>query len=113
MGGIENYRAIIKRLLLDKQAQFRPFAPQGALQFCALDDERDQYLLINTGWHGARRQHGATLYLRIENGKVWIEEDWTDDGVVSELIAMGVDKEDIVLGFQPPSLRAETELVAA
>ena len=113
MDRIEHYREIIQQLLTEKEARYRPFTPSGVRQFCALDIERDQYLLINTGWRETRRLHGATLYLRIENGKIWIEEDWTEEGIATELIAQGVPREDIVLGFQPPTARTETELAAA
>ena len=113
MDRIEHYREIIQQLLTEKEAQFRPFAPSDTAQFCALDTERDQYVLINTGWRETRRLHGATLYLRVENDKIWIEEDWTEEGIATELIAQGVPKEDIVLGFQPPTVRTETEFAAA
>jgi len=100
-------------LLTEKEARYRPFTPNGTRQFCAFDTERDQYLLLNTGWNGTKRLHGATLYLRIEDGQIWIEEDWTEEGIAAELIAQGVPREDIVLGFQPPTIRAETEFAAA
>ncbi|HET6384912.1 MAG TPA: XisI protein [Armatimonadota bacterium] len=113
MDRTSDYRAIIKRLLLEKEALFRRFGQDGHEQSCVFDEERDQYLLVNTGWVRERRQHGATLYLRIRDGKIWIEEDWTEDGIAAELVANGVPKADVVLGFQPPSVRSRTEFAAA
>ena len=113
MDQVSRYRVLIKRLLLEKEALFRRFGQEGHKQYCALDEERDQYLLVNTGWVGERRLHGVTLYLRIQDGKIWIEEDWTEDGIANELTANGVPKEDIVLGFQPPSVHPHTEFAVA
>jgi XisI protein len=51
----------------------------------------------------------VTVYIRIEQGKVWVEEDWTKQGIANELLAAGVLPEDIVLGFHHPSKRRFTE----
>ena len=49
------------------------------------------------------------MYLRIKEGKIWVEEDWTDLCVVDDLLAAGISKGDIVLGFHHPSKRPLTE----
>jgi len=49
------------------------------------------------------------MYLRIKDGKIWVEEDWTDLCVVDDLLAAGISKSDIVLGFHHPSKRPLTE----
>ena len=46
-------------------------------------------MLINTGWKNKQRIRGTTFYVRIRNGKFWVEEDWTDRGIVPELLAAG------------------------
>jgi hypothetical protein len=51
--------------------------------------------------------------IRIQDGKVWIEIDGTEDGIANHLLAAGVPKEDIVLGFQPPEMRKHTEFAVA
>jgi hypothetical protein len=61
---------------------------------------------------GNRRQHGATLYRRIEDGKLWLEEDRIEDGIANELVANSVPKDNIVPGFQPPSVRSAAEMAA-
>ena len=55
-------------------------------------------------------QHGeyVKVYLRIVQGKIWIEEDWTKQGIADQLLEAGVPPEDIVLGFQHPSKRSLT-----
>lgn len=54
-----------------------------------------------------------TVYIRIQGGKFWIEEDWTEDGIATELVSAGVPKEDIVLAFHEPKTRQYTEFAVA
>jgi len=55
------------------------------------------------------RNRDITLYLRVKGGKIWIEEDWLEHGIATDLVQAGIPKEDIVLAFQPPSMRPFTE----
>ena len=54
-----------------------------------------------------------TVYVRIRDGKFWIEEDWTEDGIATDLVRAGVPKEDIVLAFHEPKLRQYTDFAVA
>jgi hypothetical protein len=45
-----------------------------------------------------------TVYVRIRDGKFWIEEDWTEEGIATKLVGAGVSKEDIVLAFYDPKI---------
>ncbi len=46
-----------------------------------------------------------TVYIRLRDGKLWIEEDWTEDGIATDFVAAGIPKEDIVLAFHEPTMR--------
>ncbi|PAX52807.1 XisI protein [Brunnivagina elsteri CCALA 953] len=70
---------------------------------------RDRYLLLHTGWRGNRRTHGCSLHLDIINGKIWIQHDGTEVGIATQLLEMGVPKDDIVLAFHSPYMRQFTE----
>ena len=48
------------------------------------------------------------MHLDIINGKVWVQRDETEDGVTKELVAAGIAKEAIVLGFHPADVRPYT-----
>ena len=53
-----------------------------------------------------------------ENWKVGQEkfgwdEDWTENGIATDLVRAGVCKEDIVLAFYEPKMRQYTEFVVA
>ena len=51
-------------------------------------------------------------YKRLKDGKIYVEEDWTKEGIANELMRAGVPASDIVLSFNPPDLRNETPAFA-
>jgi hypothetical protein len=110
---VNRYRQLIMEYLSKLEALSREQPRAGVETTCVFDTARDQYLLINTGWERARRVDGATLHVRIRDGKIWVEEDWTEEGIAEFLVRAGVPREEIVLGFQPPSMRPYTEYAAA
>lgn len=50
------------------------------------DELHDHYLLIGRGWQGEERIKKNTIHVRLRDGKIWIEEDWTEDGVVTDFL---------------------------
>jgi len=77
------------------------------------DEVRDHYMLLRIGWTPKRRLFVPTLYARLRNGKIWIENDWTDKSLATELLEEGVSPENIVLAFHPPDMRPYTEFAVA
>ncbi|MEW5988547.1 MAG: XisI protein [Chloroflexota bacterium] len=114
MDKLTTYQQLIKRLLgeiadlVNRQAK-----SSDEEMVCVFDDERGHYMLITAGWTKKERLRYTTLYVRLRNGKIWIEEDWTEEGIATDLVRAGVPKEDIVLGFQPPEMRPYTEFAVA
>jgi len=78
-----------------------------------LDTERDHYQLMHLGWNGLKRVYQSVMHFDIKNDKVWIQQNMTDIDLAQELIEIGVLKEDIVLGLQPPYKRPYTGLGVA
>lgn len=76
------------------------------------DTERDRYQLLHIGWDGSKRVFGCIIYVTLQDGKIWIERDGTELGIATELLALGVPKTDIVLGFQSPYRRRLTDFAA-
>ena len=60
------------------------------------------------GWDGYRRVYSCVLHLDIQDGKIWIQHNMTEMRVAQELVDRGVEKENIVLGFQAPEMREYT-----
>jgi XisI protein len=48
----------------------------------------------------------------LKDGKIWIEEDWSEDGFASELLRREISHGEIVLAFQPIQIRAQTDFSA-
>ena len=114
MDKLTRYREAVKACLLDWYAYIRRGGPQNGVEpECVFDEARDNYLITFTGWHNNRRHRSDYIFVRIRNDKIWVEEDWTEEGIANELVRAGVPKEDIVLAFHPPELRHLTEFAPA
>jgi hypothetical protein len=106
---IERYRQILLKIMA-AYANVRPLnASPDKETLLVCDEKHDHYFLHRIGWEGVKRIWNTTLYVRIRNGKFYIEIDWTEEGIATELLAAGVPKEDIVLAFHHPSMRPYTE----
>lgn len=109
MDRLATYRAILKEVL-KQQAEVMRQGPQPEIETeVTFDEERDHYLLLRLGWTPEGRLFVPTLYARLQNGKIWIENDWTEEGLATALLERGVPPEDVVLAFHPPEMRAYTE----
>ncbi len=113
MERIETYRTLLKELLT-KQAQIMSQGPQTEIETeLTFDEDRDHYMLLRLGWTPEGRLFVPTLYARLYNGKIWIENDWTEDGLATGLLEHGVPAEDVVLAFHSPEMRPHTEFAVA
>ncbi|OAD20148.1 FdxN element excision controlling factor protein [Candidatus Thiomargarita nelsonii] len=61
------------------------------------------------GWDDDERIHSCSLHIDIKNGKIWIQHNGTEDHIAYDLVAKGVPKEDIVLGFHSVYMRQYTD----
>jgi hypothetical protein len=100
------YRAAIKNL---SERYGQPSTSDQVEVQIITDVERDHYQLVHVGWQNKRRVYGCVLHIDIKNDKIWIQHDGTEIGMANELVAAGIPKENIVLGFQSPYKRQFTE----
>lgn len=105
---IEKYRKLIKKIV-EKQGHCDSDDGEVETQI-AFDVERDRYLMFHVGWRGEKRVFGCVIHIEIREGKIWIQRDGTEVGIANELIASGVPKSDIVLGYRSPYMRKFTDL---
>ena len=113
MDKVAAYREAIKKALnWFVDIDHRQPNPQGEVYLIA-DEKSDDYILMELGWQGDKKIQVMRVFARIRNGKIYIEEDWTEDGIADDLLDTGVPKEDIVLAFHPPNMRQYTEFAAA
>ncbi|WP_293128678.1 XisI protein [Microcoleus sp. bin38.metabat.b11b12b14.051] len=73
------------------------------------DTERDHYQWMNVGWEHLNRIYRSIIHIDIKDGKIWLQQNLTDQDPAKELVEMGVSREDIVLGLQPPYKRPYTD----
>jgi hypothetical protein len=107
MDTLENYRETITHVL---QEHAQTTYAHGDIQHeLIVDKENDHYFLVSLGWEGVRRIHACVVHIDIIDGKIWIQEDNTYDGVASELVAVGIPAAQIVLGFHSERSRQYTE----
>jgi hypothetical protein len=107
MDQLERYRNIIQQLLED-YAQFGAGDKFVEIQLLA-DTVRDHYQLMHVGWQNERRIYGCILHLDIKDGKIWLQHNGTEYDIPAQLVAMGVPKTDIVVGFHSPFKRQFTD----
>ena len=113
MDKLNHYRTLIKNIINRYVEIFNRKPKPNVSELAIFDDERGHYQWVTLGWENDERAFYTHLYVRIHDGKIWIEEDWTEDGIATELVREGVPREDIVLAFHAPELRHLTEFAAA
>lgn len=106
MDKLEQYRQYIQKLLVEYAAT--PIANGDIESQTIFDTQQDRYQVMNVGWDGYRQVHGCVMHLDIRNGKIWVQHNATEMRIAHELMTLGVPKEDIILGFQAPYIRADT-----
>ncbi|MEL6382160.1 MAG: XisI protein [Cyanobacteria bacterium J06626_18] len=107
MEQLVQYRQWVQKLLTE-HSQFKP--SYGDLeQFTVFDIQNDHYQLVTIGWEGVRRVFSCLIHIDIKDDKIWIQHDGTEIGVANELVAPGMPKRSIMLGFHDPSARQLTE----
>ena len=107
MASLDGYRQTIETLFTD-YAQL-PYAYEDIRTEAVFDRVHDRYLLVNVGWDNGQRIHSGLVHIDIIAGKLWIQKDETEHGIVKELVQAGVPKDRIVLGFHPAHIRPHTE----
>ena len=111
MDRIDQYRPIVRRIIAE-QTEVQPAL--GNVELVAVCDEASaNYLVLMLGWDGYDRVDAPLIHIRLKDDKVWLEEDNTDALIADQLVEAGIPKEAIVLAFQHPSERAQTEYATA
>jgi phage FluMu gp28-like protein len=113
MDKLNCYQSIIKKILTEYAEIFSQVPDQDIEEILIFDDDRSQYLWFNIGWKNGKRIKAISVYLRLKNDKIYIEEDWTEAGIATELMRLGIPSSEIVLAFQPPEVRQFTEFAIA
>ena len=106
MDKVEHYRQLIKQILTEHaEIATTEDTVKAELIF---DSEHDHYQIAYVGWQGDKRVFGPVIHFDIQEGKIWIQYNGTEDSVAQRLVDMGVPTSDIILGFHSPFKRQFT-----
>ena len=106
MDRIIQYRESIKTLLSQyNSVQKQSDDYESQLIF---DEIRDHYLWLDVGWDDYKRIYHTIIHFDIKDGKIWLQENATDLNPAEDLIDLGISRDNIVLGLQPPYKRPHT-----
>ncbi|WP_414619031.1 XisI protein [Calothrix sp. CCY 0018] len=98
MDKLEQYREFVKKILTE-HAQIATNNDDNVKAELIFDRENDHYQLAYVGWQGDKRVFGPVMHFDIQDGKIWIQYNGTEDSVAERLVEMGVPTLDIVIGF--------------
>jgi XisI protein len=115
MERIKKYQAILIKLLQESVQEF-PSEPQSEVEeHLILDTQRHYFQWLTIGWEPDEvfKSYINVHFVIKPSGKIWLMENNTEIRFAEELVKRGVPRHDIVLGFQPPSVRAYTDYAAA
>ncbi|AFY32345.1 XisI protein [Calothrix sp. PCC 7507] len=97
MDKVEHYRQFVKQILTE-HAQISATTDTVKTELI-FDTEHDHYQLAYVGWQGNKRVFGPVMHFDIQEGKIWIQYNGTEESIAERLVNMGVPSSDIVIGF--------------
>jgi hypothetical protein len=81
MDKVVEYRKLIKHVLTEYD-NLSCQSPDTHSETCLVFDEtHDHYLWLAVDWQGSKRIKYTYIHIRIKNEKIYIEEDYTEEGI--------------------------------
>lgn len=113
MDKLAHYSRLLEELVIEWGGTDRLDVPDSTVEDLIITDRvHGIYMLMSVGWRNNKRIQSIPFQARIVEDKIWVEWDGTDPSITEELLHRGVPREDLVLGWQSPSLRAMMERAA-
>ena len=113
MDKIKRYQDLIIGYLTEYAQTVKPMNLKEVENRVVADREGNSFQLVRIGWNGQKHIFNVVLHLDIIKDKVWLQCNNTDREVLDVLIEQGMERQDIVLGFQPPFARGFLGFAAA
>ena len=109
MDRIAEYSALIEKVLSESY-YYRFPSPKPEIETLFLRDRPNNlYMLYTVGWEGPKHINNVIVLARVKDGKIWIDEDWTEEGIATDLLREGVRPADIVLAFHDPVMQLDED----
>lgn len=109
MDKLNQYREAIQSLLTDYANQDYCQSNPNVETQLIFDTQRDHYQWMDVGWQELTRVYRSIIHFDIKDGKIWLQQNLTELNPAEDLVAMGIPREDIVLGLHPPYKRPYTD----
>lgn len=113
MDRLSSYRNSIMKILTEYHDWVSNSSNLDRESCLVFDEVHDQYFWLLMGWEGKKKYRNIQVHIRIKNQKIYIEDDWTEEGIANELLRENIPKADIVLAFHDPETRKLTEFAVA
>lgn len=97
MDKVESYRQILQQVIEETAATLSEGNYVSILPVC--DPVHGQYLLISNGVVNGRREHAIVFHAQLRHGKVFIEDDRTEEGIAPLLREAGIEDDDIEVAW--------------
>ncbi|MGK7892292.1 MAG: XisI protein [Xenococcus sp. (in: cyanobacteria)] len=109
MDKLVKYRQKIKKVLTEYHDWVSGSANLEQESCLVFDETHDRDFWLFMGWEGKKKIRNIQVHIRIKNNKIYIEEDWTEEGIANDLLREDVPKENIVLAFHDLETRKHTD----
>ena len=113
MDKITNYQRILSEFLTDYVKDAQLSTMPDVQPRLLIDTERNSFQVVQIGWHNNRFVFTPVFHFDIIEAQLWLQCNNTEWEIDAILIAKGIAKQDFILGFQPPSVRAYLQQSAA
>lgn len=110
---IEKFQTVLTTVLGDYAKQWNASTQDEPKYELLIDKEKRHYQLQTLGWRNGHFVHSIPFYFEIKNNKIWLQINNTDILITDDLVEHGIEKSDIVLGFQPEHRRPYTGFATA
>ena len=113
MDKLKHYTKLLKEIFDDYKKNnpsiSNPNIGQKVNSYFITDEANGIFTWFHFGWTKQGRIDAINVFVRVQDGKIHIEEDWTEEGIGTILLKKGVPTKDIVVEFHPPEMRQYTE----
>jgi hypothetical protein len=94
MERLTHYRQLIQDILLPMEKW--KHEPRTVRLVAVFDEKRDRYLLARTGWMNGEDVYSLLIHVEIEDGKVIVYQDNTEEEIYEQLLEGGVADQELV-----------------
>ncbi|HFA51970.1 MAG TPA: XisI protein, partial [Bacteroidetes bacterium] len=85
MDNLKKYESIIKNVIRKYAVYYKESNLEEYEKQLVFDSENHHYFLMDVGWNDMKRIHFCLLHIDIKNDKIWIQKDFTENGVATDL----------------------------